>query len=701
MALAAFARCAGGLEALLAEEVQALGASEAKESAGGVAFLAEGASLARMLLWSRLASRILITLGELDAEDANALYESARALPWRDILPSGASFRVHGHGRSAGIRHSGFAALRIKDAICDAFRDRGLSPPHPDPGAGEFLLDLRLDGRLAVLSLDLAGSSLHKRGWRVASGGAPLKETLAAAMLLRGDWAEIARAGGALIDPMCGSGTLLIEGAMIAADVAPGIARRFAAERWPGIAAELWASLRREAAERRRAGLASLRAPIIGRDRDPEAVAAARANAARAGLPLRIERGELCEWRPEPASAGGLIACNPPYGERLLAPARLAPLYVELGERLAAFGGFRAILLAHEERLLRLTGLRAEKIWHVRNGALDCQMARFAELSTPPPAKGAEMLANRLRKRGRHLERAARRVGVEAYRIYDADLPEYAAVIDRYGEQLHIAEYRAPAEIPPPVAMRRLRELLLACREALGVPLSHMHLKERFPQSPREQYRASGADFELIVEEHGLRFLVDLDRYADTGLFLDHREVRRRIRSEAEGKRVLDLFCYTGTAAVAALVGGAAEVVAVDHSNTYLAWARRNLELNGVAGGRVRLVRADVREFLLRSRERFDLIHLDPPSFSNSKGGDDFDLAREWLDLLRATAARLAPGGAIFFSHHLRRFDPDLALLRAEGLLVEDWTARVRPFDFAAGGSHRCYRIARPPAESG
>lgn len=701
MALAAFARCAGGLEALLAEEMRGLGAIEAKETAGGVAFLAEGASLARMLLWSRLASRILITLGELDAEDANALYESARALPWRDILPSGASFRVHGHGRSAGIRHSGFAALRIKDAICDAFRDRGLSPPHPDPGAGEFLLDLRLDGRLAVLSLDLAGSSLHKRGWRVASGGAPLKETLAAAMLLRGDWADIARAGGALIDPMCGSGTLLIEGAMIAADVAPGIARRFAAERWPGIAAELWASLRREAAERRRAGLASLRAPIIGRDRHPEAVVAARANAARAGLPVRIERGELCEWQPEPACAGGLIVCNPPTENGCSRQPVSLPSMSSSGSGLRDSEAFarscsptRSACSASPACARKKSGTcamaRSTARWRVSPN-FPLRRQRRARRCSRIGCASAAVIS----------KRAARRAGVEAYRIYDADLPEYAAVIDRYGEQLHIAEYRAPGEIPPPVAMRRLRELLLACREALAVPLSHMHLKERFPQSPREQYRASGADFELIVEELGLRFLVDLDRYADTGLFLDHREVRRRIRSEAEGKRVLDLFCYTGTATVAALVGGAAEVVAVDHSNTYLAWARRNLELNGVAGRRVRLVRADVREFLLRSRECFDLIHLDPPSFSNSKGAEDFDLARDWLDLLRATAARLAPGGAIFFSHHLRGFDPDLTLLRAEGLLVEDWTARVRPFDFTSGGSHRCYRIARPRPESG
>lgn len=699
MAYLAFARCAGGLEALLAEELQALGAIKPRPRAGGVAFTAEAVSLARMLLWSRLASRILLTLGELDIDDADALYESARALPWLEILPQNASFRVYGHGRAAGIRHSGFAALKIKDAICDAFRDRGLRPPQPGAGAAEFLFDLRLDGRAAILSLDLAGSSLHRRGWRVASGSAPLKETLAAAMLMRAQWSDIAREGGALLDPMCGSGTLLIEGAMIAADVAPGLARRFAAERWPGIPGAVWSTLRQEAVERRRAGLASLRAPILGYDRDPEAVAAARANAANAGLPVSIAEQELTAFAPDPALHGGLIVCNPPYGERLVAPARLPPLYVELGERLAAFTGFRAMLLAHDERLLRLTGLRAERTWRVRNGPLACWLARFGELSLPAPSAGMAMLVNRLRKRSRHLARAAARSGVEAYRIYDADLPEYAAVIDRYGAHLHIAEYRPPSEIPAPLALRRLREMLLACREALGVPFANIHCKQRFPQWPREQYRASGVHCTLVVEEDGLQFLVDLDGYIDTGLFLDHRLVRKMIRAEAAGKRVLDLFCYTGTATVAALAGGAAAVVAVDLSKTYLEWAERNLALNQLAGGNVRLVQADVLDFLARSSELFDLIHLDAPSFSNSTRTRDFDLARDYLGLLRAALARLAPGGVLWFSHHLHRFEPDFSPLLDEGLIVEDWTRRLRAFDFSAAASHRCYRLLRRTAQ--
>jgi 23S rRNA (guanine2445-N2)-methyltransferase / 23S rRNA (guanine2069-N7)-methyltransferase len=696
MAHPAFASCAGGLEALLAEELAALGAEDPAAAAGGVSFRAGGETLARILLWSRLASRVLLTLAELEAEDGETLYASAFALPWTEILPPGGSFRVHGHGRAGGIRHSGFAALRVKDAILDRFRAAGKEKPVPAPEGAAFPLDLRLDGRRALLSLDLAGEALHRRGWRVASGTAPLKETLAAAMLLRAGWPALARTGGCLLDPMCGSGTLLIEGGMIAADLAPGIARRFAGERWPGIPAAVWGALRREAEERRRAGLAALRSPLLGFDLDPEAVAATRANAARAGLPIRVEQRALAALAPDPGSPAGLIVCNPPYGERILPPARLAPLYVELGERLAAFAGFQAMLLAHEERLLRLTGLRAKRTWSARNGPLACLMAHFEKLSTPPPSAGWEMLANRLRKRSAHLKRAARRAGTDAFRVYDADLPEYAAIIDRYGEDLHLAEYRPPPEIPPPVALRRLRELLIACRETLGVPLARMHLKERFPQSPREQYRASGQGREQVVCEDGLRFLVDLDRYADTGLFLDHREVRRRIRAEARGKRFLDLFCYTGTATVAALAGGAREAVAVDLSRTYLAWVGRNLALNGLAGRRVRLVYGEVRAFLARTEDRFDLIHLDPPSFSNSKRAPDFVLAREWLPLLEATAALLSPGGVLWFSHHLDRFEPDLSALAAAGFAVEDWTARLRAFDFGPTASHRCWRIARP-----
>ncbi|MDW8373989.1 MAG: class I SAM-dependent methyltransferase, partial [Planctomycetota bacterium] len=234
------------------------------------------------------------------------------------------------------------------------------------------------------------------------------------------------------------------------------------------------------------------------------------------------------------------------------------------------------------------------------------------------------------------------------YRLYDADLPEYAAVIDRYGEHLHLAEYEPPPEIPEGLALRRLRELLLACRETLGVPLARMHLKQRFPQSRDRQYRAEpGAGERIVVREGELRFLVDLDRYADTGLFLDHRELRRRIGAEAAGKRFLDLFCYTGSATVAALRGGARACTAVDLSRRYLEWLLENLRLNGLDPSRVRPVRDDVRAFLARCRERFDLIRLDPPTFSNSKRAPDFDLAREQHALVQAAARLLAPGGTL------------------------------------------------------
>ncbi len=308
-------------------------------------------------------------------------------------------------------------------------------------------------------------------------------------------------------------------------------------------------------------------------------------------------------------------------------------------------------------------------------------------------ADGAEQLGNRLRKVERHLRSWRRREGVEAWRAYDADLPEYAAAIDVYGPWLHVQEYRAPPEIPVDVAARRFAEIVRVAGEVFAVPPERIATKERRRQSGEDRYgRMDDRGERLVVTEGGLRFEVNLFDYLDTGLFLDHRPTRARLRELAQGRDVLNLFCYTASATVYAAAGGARTTTSVDLSSTYLEWAARNLALNGLDGLAHELVAADVAGFLRDDRARYDLVFVDPPTFSNSKRAADFDVQRHHVDLLRSCAARLAPDGLIVFSTNYRRFVLDEAALPE--LAVRDVTRQSIPPDFARNARiHRCFEL--------
>jgi 23S rRNA (guanine2069-N7)-methyltransferase / 23S rRNA (guanine2445-N2)-methyltransferase len=312
---------------------------------------------------------------------------------------------------------------------------------------------------------------------------------------------------------------------------------------------------------------------------------------------------------------------------------------------------------------------------------------------------GAEMFANRLRKNLRLLGKWARREGVSCYRLYDADLPEYAVAVDLYEGWAHVQEYAAPETVDPARAEARLREAMAVLPEALGIPTEHVVLKVRRRQKGLAQYErlATTGDFRE-VGEGGLRFLVNLTDYLDTGLFLDHRPTRAMIRDLAAGRCFLNLFAYTGTASVYAASGGAASTTSVDMSRVYLDWARRNLALNGFDQGPVhRFVHADCLKWLeARRPERYDLIFLDPPTFSTSKrmGERTFDVQRDHVPLIRAVASLLGREGILLFSNNSRRFTLDRDALF--DFLIEDVTAKTLPHDFARNPRiHTCWRITR------
>ncbi|HEU4991757.1 MAG TPA: bifunctional 23S rRNA (guanine(2069)-N(7))-methyltransferase RlmK/23S rRNA (guanine(2445)-N(2))-methyltransferase RlmL [Luteimonas sp.] len=709
-----YASCGKGLEYLLADELQALGAARATAAVAGANADGGLADAQRALLWSRLASRVLWPIAEFDCPDEHALYAGAAAIDWTAHLDAAMTIAVDAHVSGSAITHARYAAQRLKDAVVDVLRERSGARPDVDVEAPDVRLNLVVRKGRAIVSIDLGGGPMHRRGWRVAQGEAPMKETLAAAVLLRGAWPQVYADGGTLLDPMCGSGSLLIEGALMAADIAPGLLRHGTAPptRWKGFDAAAWQALLADARARAEAGRTALRPAFDGSDLDPHAIQAARRNAEAAGvadaIALEARDVRALPERPEPR---GLVACNPPYDARLAAdPA----LYRAVGDALRrAAPGWRASLLCGDETLARATGLRATKTYRVFNGAIECTLL-VADPVAPPqrersdaPAalsEGATMVANRLRKTLRATKAWREREGVSCFRAYDADIPEYAAAIDVYAEAddpsrlwLHVQEYAAPAEIPEAIARRRLGDLAAAAREVFALPRERVALKTRAVGKGGSKY-AGGFDRRgefLVVREGDARLRVNLFDYLDTGLFLDHRPMRLRIAEEAGDTRFLNLFGYTGAATVHAALGRARATTTVDLSGTYLEWCAANLQENGVGGSRHQLVQADALQWLRADRGQYDLVFCDPPTFSNSKRVGDFDIQRAHVELLRAAVERLAPGGVLYFSNNFRRFRLDADAI-AQFARCEDISASTLPPDFARNPRiHRTWRLSR------
>jgi 23S rRNA (guanine2445-N2)-methyltransferase / 23S rRNA (guanine2069-N7)-methyltransferase len=719
-----FATAPKGLEPLLADELRALGANDVKETRAGVAFSGGLATAYRVCLWSRLANRVLLPLATFPAPTPEALYAGVQTVNWsRELSPDG-TLAVDANVSGSAITHSQFAALKVKDAVVDQLRAASGRRPSVDTERPDLRINLYLLRDEATLSLDLSGESLHRRGYRAEGGEAPLKENLAAAILLRAGWPEIAQAGGALVDPMCGSGTLTLEAALMAGDIAPGLGRTYYGFlRWRGHDHAAWEALLAEARERRRQGLERLRALAIrGYDRDAAVVRIARGNAKRAGLAelVRFEQRALAACEAE-ESGSGLVVVNPPYGERLGGQAELPSLYSSLGAALKkCYPGWRAAVFTGNPELGRLLDLRAHKLHTLYNGAIECRLLHFelplAESAPAPRTEGAEAFANRLHKNLRHLGRWARREGISCYRLYDADLHEYNFAIDIYDSErryVHVQEYQAPASIDPRRAQRRLADALAAIPAILEITPEQMFYKRRQRQKGGTQYEklASRGTFHE-VREGPCRLLVNFTDYLDTGLFLDHRPTRAMLGELAKGKRFLNLFCYTGTATVHAALGGATSTTSVDMSRTYLDWAQRNLGLNGIRGRHHELVQADVLQWLEerhrtryadRSEARaarqgwrgggFGLIFLDPPSFSRSKRMEEtLDVQRDHVALIQSAARLLEPDGVFVFSTNLRKFKLDKEALA--GFDIRDITRATIPKDFEREPRiHQCFRL--------
>ncbi len=745
-----FLTCPKGLEGLLLEEAGQLGLEEAREHTSAIRGLGSLETAYRLCLWSRLANRVLLVLARFPVRDAESLYEGVLEVDWFEHLDPAGSLAVEFSGNGSGIDNTHFGALKVKDAIVDKLRQADGTRPSVDKLNPDMRVHLRLDRGEAILSLDLSGHSLHQRGYRLQQGAAPLKENLAAAVLIRAGWPRIAAEGGALADPMCGVGTFLVEAAMIAADVAPNMTRQqWGFSQWLGHVPAIWSRLHAEAEARAAAGMAKPPLWIRGYEADPRLIQPARNNIERAGMGdwIKVYQGEVATFEPRPdQNQKGLVICNPPYGERLGDEASLLYLYQNLGERLRqACMGWEAAVFTGAPDLGKRMGIRSHKQYAFWNGALPCKLLLIKvlpdqfvtgerrtpaqrqverELASAQPeevveapklnkngnpikpapvtaptvelarlSEGGQMFANRLQKNLKQLGKWAKREGITCYRVYDADMPEYALAVDLYHDWVHVQEYAAPKSIDPEKAQARLFDALAALPQALGIDKSKVVIKRRERQAGTKQYQRQSTQGQFMeVSEGGVKLLVNLTDYLDTGLFLDHRAMRLRIQREAAGKRFLNLFCYTATATVHAAKGGARTTTSVDLSKTYLDWARRNLSLNGFSD-KNRLEQGDVMAWLEADSGEYDLIFIDPPTFSNSKRMEGvFDVQRDHVRLLDLAMARLAPGGVLYFSNNFRKFQLEADVLQRYA--VEEISAQTLDPDYARNPKiHRAWRL--------
>ncbi len=688
-----------GIEVLLADEIRSLGGEQVVQKPEGVYFSASLALGYRICLWTRLATRVLLKLAEGSAANKEQLFACANSVNWSGLFSCESSFAIDFVGVSDEIRNSQFGALTIKDAVVDHFRAQGQERPSVEKSSPDISFQARLLRQEVVIYLDFSGRGLFQRGYRRNSGAAPLKENLAAALVLRSGW--LTDTNKPLLDPMCGSGTILIEAVAMAAKQAPGLEREYwGFSQWLAHDEALWQQQFSAAQQDSEQGLAELKVKVFGNDIDSRVIHTAQQNARNAGLQSYIDFS--CKDTNQLNNAfgkAGTILFNPPYGERIGELPELVESFVLFGKMVKQqFLDWHLAILTANTDLLAMLKLSSFKRYKFKNGPLDCQLALYA-IDDKQLAKDAvnpqadfsqkdSAFANRLTKNIKKLKGWVKAEQIECYRLYDADIPEYNVAVDRYGDHVVIHEYSAPSTIEADKAAKRLQEVLYWVPKVLAIPADKVVLKTRAKQKGKDQYqKIDKSKQSLIVHEYGAKLKVNLWDYLDTGLFLDHRKTRQLVAKKSQGKTLLNLFAYTGSVSLQAALHGANAVTTVDMSATYLNWAQDNFALNKLSGHKYQFIQADCLQWLKAAAtshaDGFDLVFIDPPTFSNSKRmGESFDVQRDHLALLTDAVNVLAPQGEIIFTNNKRNFKIDSEALIALGLQVKNLTEITRDKDF-------------------
>lgn len=681
-----------GIENLLVDELTELGATVSKQTVGSVRFEADSLLAQKVCLSTRFATRVLMLIEEKEGvNDKDSLYKFARLQPWQEWFGPTQTFAVDFNGTNDSLKNTQFSGLVIKDAIVDYFNDLYEQRPNVDKQDANVRVVARLNRHGVSLYIDYSGPRLSERGYRQGQGKAPIKEHLAAAIIKRSGWLE--NVNQPLFDPCCGAGTILIEAAGMARNEAPGVFREgFAFERLPSFRVAKFKELK----EQLLANITDPKLWLIGHDYDANVLDKAIANAQRAELDtvIKFKQSDATKLTAV-AKLPGVVISNLPYGERIGSMAELVNLHRSLGVGFKKhFNHWKLALLGMDESLFKLLKLVKQKRYKFKNGPLDVELNLYqlddkqVSLTTDDkPAlnfEGSMAFANRLKKNKQGLKNWLKQNQVHAYRVYDADIPEYNVAVDIYGDSAVIFEYAAPKEIDEKTSEKRLQDVISLTAQQLDIAPENIAVKVRKKQKGEEQYTPMAKQNRtMVVEEFGAKFKVNLFDYLDTGLFLDHRLARRYIQENAKDKRFLNLFAYTGTASVHAALGGAKAITTVDLSKTYLKWGQDNFALNDISNTRYRFEQADCLKWLEHAQGQYDLIFLDPPTFSNSKRMKDaFDVQNDHIKLLTWVKKILSPSGTLIFSNNKRGFVMDEVGLMGLGLKAENISEKTLSPDF-------------------
>ena len=720
-----FATSAANQGDLIAEEARKAGAERVRVTPSGVDFEGSLETGYRFCFETRISSRLLMGLFVVDDIISDKELEEATAmLPWEEYIDPTKTLKVTCTTQNCRyITNSHYGALKVKDGIVERIREKfNGERPYIEIHEPDLTVHVHIEDTTVKWYVDFSGENLSMRGYRGEQTEALLKEHLAAALIGRSEWRKSVNDGNPLpfYDPFCGSGTIAVEAALMATDTAPGLLRKkpYPFESLPNFDKEAFDRVVEEAEERRRKAIDERDISIFASDISRTAVEISKAAALKAGVYdfISFSVQDFTKLEKPPVSKGCIVT-DPPYGERMTVR-DIDLLYENTGKVLQnVFKGWDATILTGNSELLSNIDMKPDRTNTLFNGGIMCQAAHYhiftdeereammqkalekkKQRQAEPLTPGAEMAYNRLMKNLKEITPLMKEQGVECYRIYDADMPEYSASIDIYmGKWVVVSEYAAPDTIDPEDAKRRLGELVRATEKATGIDEDFIYVKERSRQKGKGQYTRLAANNKMMVaRENGVRFLVNFTDYLDTGIFLDHRPVRMMIQEMAKDKRFLNLFCYTGTATLNAIKGGALSTVSVDASSTYLAWMEENLKLNGYSTvfGNL-LYKSDVIDWLWDTYDKFDLIFCDPPTFSNSKDRrGSFDVQRDHVKLIDAAAMHLSPGGTLIFSNNYRKFKLDPEVM--EKYVVEDITEKTIGDDFKRDMKiHHCYLIRK------
>lgn len=737
------ATCPKGLESSLAKELVVLGAEEVTESVAAVYFRCDLQRCFYIINWTRIANRLILVLARDRCDNLEAYDKLVSQCHWPDYFDINQSVAIDFNGSNNEFRNTRYGAQRTKDCIQTSFLRQGQQDRlQIDLDFPQVRVHVRAFKNRYTVGLDLVGESLHRRGYRAITGAAPLKENLAAAILRQLGWLGAEGEGGynydAIFDPLCGSATLLIEAALIKLNIASSYLRdesSFIVKQLKIFDSDKWQSVREpilERSEQLARGELECPVPILGSDIDPRSISAARENIEAANLEpyIQVRQTALSDINlSERFKAGvtlqkGLAVSNPPYGHRLGEQEKLVGLYADIGKVWTSqCEGWDAALFTGNHELGFKTAYRSWRQHKLYNGDIECQLQRYKIeetqrlkersaadakkiLTREELSEDALMLYNRLSKFAKRFKRELNGLNSAPYRIYDADLSEFNCLIDVYPVEdaiyLQLQEYAPPKSVDTNKAQQRLREASKAAQAFFEISRDQVVVKQRSKQTGKKQYQKSSVvnqiwkdpnEGRLQVSELTSQLWVDPGSYLDTGLFIDSRGVRRWFLENASGRNILNLFCYTATASVAAALGGAKSTVSIDMSATYLDWAKQNYLANDLDLRRHQLQQADCLPWLEKDVRKFDIILLDPPSFSNSKRmSSTLDIQRDHAGLIHACIQKLTEKGILLFCTNKRHFKLEAAL-EAE-YSTKEITEKTLEFDCRQSRqAHRSWRF--------